>query len=199
MLDVESDQDRESRQYLMISMGFFLSFLVGMFYHRWSATVAGLYVDRQWFGALGSEGWYLNVLLPVEAIFLFLGIRGLFGKAGGRLASMMLLGSFFLLDQVALWSKEIPYYAGLSIRIAHPFANPADAGHQLIASLALAIGRLAFLGPHLSSEPLLLTLIVTAISIAGVTFVLVHRCLSGPLGRGIPSNPDQSPAHLPQS
>ena len=178
MLEQESDQNRECRAYLMTSIGFFLSFLAGMFYHRWSVTVAGLFVDRQWFGAIGSEGWYLNVLLPVEAILLFLGLQGLVAMRGARVASVTLLGLFFALDQVALWNREIPYYAGLSIRVAHPFANPVDAVKHVTVSLALAFRRVAFLGPHWSSESLLLSLVMLTLGITAVTLVLVHRRLS---------------------
>ena len=178
MLEQESDQHRECRAYLMTSIGFFLSFLAGMFYHRWSVTVAGLFVDRQWFGAIGSEGWYLNVLLPVEAMFLILGIRGLVGQRRSRVACLILFSLFITLDQVALWNREIPYYAGLSIRVAHPFANPVDAVKHVAVSLALAFRRVTFLGPHWSSEGLLLSLVMLTLGITAVTLGLVRRRLS---------------------
>lgn len=178
MLDLESDQNRESGRSLIIPIGFLMSFLAGMFYHRWTASVAGLFIDRQWFGALGSEGWYLNVLLPVEGILLFLGVQGLVALRGARVASVTLLGLFFALDQVALWSREIPYYAGLSIRVAHPFADSAHTVQQVVASLVLAFRRVAFLGPHWSSAGLLLSSILLTLSVTAATFVFVHRCLS---------------------
>lgn len=172
MLDQEPDQNRESRLYLMTSMGFFLSFLAGMFYHRWSATVAGLFIDRQWLD-FGSEGWYLNVLLPIEAMLIFLGIRGLVGKRGSRVASLILLSLFIVLDQVALWIREIPYYAGLSL----PFANPIEAVRQLVLNLALAFRRLAFLGPSWSSATVLTMLMTMTFILLGATFILVYRIL----------------------
>jgi len=183
ILDLESEQNRESGRSLIIPLGFLISFLAGMFYHRWTATVAGLFIDRQWFGALGSEGWYLNVLLPVEAMFLILGIRGLVGQRRSRVACLILLSLFFILDQVALWSREIPYYAGLSIRIAHPFVKPFDAIQHLVENLGLSLSRLAFLGPHWSSKTLILSLIVTTLTIAGATPVWLHRSLSRPSGK----------------
>lgn len=170
--------DREAKQYLMTTSGFLLSFLVGMFYHRWAFTVAGLYSDPQSFGAIGSEGWYLNVLLPVEAILLLLGVQRLVAIRGATVAAVTLLGLFFALDQVALWNREIPYYAGLSIRVAQPFTNPGDAVKHVTVSLALALRRVAFLGPHWSSESLLLSLVMLTLGITVVTMVLVRRCLS---------------------
>lgn len=173
MLDIESEQSRRSRHHLMISVSFFLSFLAGLIHYRWSATVVGIFIDRQSFGLLGGEGYYLNVLLPVEAMLIFLGIRGLVGKRGSKIASLILLGLFFLLDQVALWIREIPYYAGLSI----PFSNPIEAVRQLVLSLALAFRRLAFLGPCWSSATLLLMLMTMTFSLLGATFILVYRIL----------------------
>jgi len=178
MLDLEADQNRESGRSFITSIGFLISFLAGMFYHRWAATVAGLFIDRQWFGAIGSEGWYLNVLLPVEAILLFLGVQGLVAIRGARVASVTLLALFFALDQVALWNREIPYYAGLSIRVAQPFANPVDAVKHVVVSLALAFRRVAFLGPHWSSASLLLSLVMLTLGTTAMTLVLVRRCLS---------------------
>jgi 4-amino-4-deoxy-L-arabinose transferase-like glycosyltransferase len=183
MPGIESEQNRISRHHLMISLSFFLAFLAGLIHYRWSATVVGLFIDRHSFGLLGGEGYYLNVLLPVEAMVILLGIRGLVGKRGRRVASLILLGLFFSLDQVTLWIREIPYYAGLSI----PFAEPILALQQLVLNLPLAFRRLAFLGPPWSSETLLLTLVIMVLSIVGATFVLVYRCLGGPLGCGISS------------
>jgi 4-amino-4-deoxy-L-arabinose transferase-like glycosyltransferase len=177
--DLESDQDRESRRYLMISTYFFLSFLAGLFYLQWVYAVAGTFIDRQFFVHLGSGGWYLNVLLPVEATLVFLGIRGLVGKQMSRGASLTVLVLFALLDQIALWSRQIPYYAGLSIRIAHPMANPADTVQQLVSALALAFHRVAFLGPNWSSATLLLTLIIVTLGIEAATLGWVYRCLGG--------------------
>ena len=129
-------------------------------------------------GAIGSGGLYLNVLLPVEAMFLILGIRGLVGQRRSRVACLILLRLSITLDQVALWNREIPYYAGLSIRVAHPFANPVDAVKHVAVSLALAFRRVTFLGPHWSSEGLLLSLVMLTWGITAVTLGLVGRRLS---------------------
>ena len=176
--DIEPDHDRERIHHAMLPFMFFLSFLAGLIHYRWSVTVAWILTYGQFSGLFGSEGWYLNVLLPVEAMFLILGIRGLVGQRRSRVACLILLSLFFILDQVALWSREIPYYAGLSIRVAHPFANPVDAVKHVTVSLALAFRRVAFLGPHWSSESLLLLLVILTLGITAVTLVLVHRRLS---------------------
>jgi len=184
---ITSDQERESRYYLMLSSGFLLSFMASMVFNRLSYTVAGIFIDPQMLGGPGSEGWYLHVLLSVEAILLFLGIHGLVRMRAGRIGPIMLLGLFFILDQAALWGREIPYYAGLSIRVAHPFANPAGAVHQVVAGLTLALHRVASLGPHWSSQPLLLTMIVLTVTTTATSFVLVYHCLSRPFGSEISS------------
>jgi len=176
-LHIEPNQEQESRHYFIISSGFLLLFLAGLIHFGWSNTVAGIFIDPELLNT--GFGWYLNVLLPVEAILIFLGIQGLVGIRGGRIGSLIVLGLFIVLDHVALWSREIPYYAGLSIRVAHPILNPVGTAQHVVGALALAFHRVAFLGPHWSSDRLLLGLLITNLCIAAVIFVLVYRCLSG--------------------
>lgn len=178
ILSPEPEQYLNKRHQLMILTGFLLSFLAGMLYHRWSATVAGMFIDRAWFGGIGSEGWYINVLLPIEAILLILGIRGLVGRKLERVASLAMLGLFFLLDQVALWSREIPYYAGLSIRVADPLTHLWGAAQEVTAKLGLAFDRVAFLGPHPVTKTILLALIGVMLCCVGACFLFAYRSLS---------------------
>jgi hypothetical protein len=91
---------------------FALFFLLAMFFHALSCVVVGLALHTG--PAAGGEGWYFDVLRPIEAALAGSLLCAGIGPRHWRATAASLIGAIVLADLAGTFGDLLPHWAGLA-------------------------------------------------------------------------------------